>query len=376
MKQALSYGIVHEGLEGIVASETRLSHVDGEHGKLVIAGHDVDALALSHDFEQSCALLFEAASDEPERGETVRERLSEARTRAFERLPKLGDALSQPDGMDALRAALSHMPGDSTREQVVAAAAVYTAAWWRVQRNLEPLPPPPAAGHGEALLAMLDAAHDQARVRALNSYLVTVIDHGFNASTFAARVVASTRSDLVSAVVAGVGALKGPLHGGAPGPVLDMLDSVGDSVRAYLEAELNAGRRIMGMGHRVYRQRDPRALVLERALDRLEQALKSADERESPLRARLVLARSVEREAEQLLAARYPGRKLSANVEFYTAVLLSALGIPNALFTPLFACARSAGWAAHFTEQQRRGRLIRPSARYVGAQPVTPLNPA
>ncbi len=163
----------------------------------------------------------------------------------------------------------------------------------------------------------------------MDRYLVTVSDHGMNASTFTARVIASTRSDVVSAVVGAVGALKGPLHGGAPGPVLDMLDAIAtpDAARAWLEAELDAGRRIMGMGHRVYRVRDPRAAVFERALGELEQAGGATG-----TTGRLALARAVEREAEALLAERHPGRRLKANVEFYTAVLLEALGVPRELF--------------------------------------------
>lgn len=157
-----------------------------------------------------------------------------------------------------------------------------------------------------------------------------------------------------------------------------MLDAIGEpaGARGFLERELDAGRRIMGMGHRIYRQRDPRAFVLERAVTELELALSSgrsaADSggRDSYLRARLQLAREVERVADSLLAQRYPERNLKANVEFYTAVLLSSLGIDSALFSPLFACARSAGWAAHYEEQQRCGRLIRPSALYIGELPA------
>jgi citrate synthase len=189
---------------------------------------------------------------------------------------------------------------------------------------------------------------------------VTVADHGMNASTFAARVVASTGSDAISAVVAGVGALKGPLHGGAPGPVLDMLDAIGAPNRAvsWLESELAAGRRIMGMGHRVYRVRDPRAAVLEAALERLE--------REGTRGGRLPLARAVERAATELLAGRHPERALRTNVEFYTAVLLDALGIDRRLFSATFAVGRVIGWYAHIEEQRRSGRLIRPASRYVG----------
>jgi citrate synthase len=196
--------------------------------------------------------------------------------------------------------------------------------------------------------------------RLLDAYLVTVAEHGFNASTFAARVTASTEADLVASVVAGVATLSGPLHGGAPGPVLDMLDAVGSPERAaeYVRAELAAGRRIMGMGHRVYRVRDPRAFVLERAL--------SAYQGEAGGSPRLLLARAVEAAAETELARKYPERALRANVEFYTALLLEALAIPRAAFTAIFACARVAGYAAHYAEQRLRGRLIRPSALYVG----------
>ncbi len=185
-----------------------------------------------------------------------------------------------------------------------------------------------------------------------------------NASTFTARVVASTGSDLVSAIVAALGALKGPLHGGAPGPVLDMLDAIGRAPRAlaWLETELAAGRRIMGMGHRIYHVRDPRAAALERAAKVLEESGMSAE--------RLPLARVVEREAERLLAERHPGRHLRANVEFYTAVLLDGLGIPRTLFSPMFAVSRVVAWCAHVDEQRAVGRLIRPASVYVG--PLAP----
>jgi len=200
--------------------------------------------------------------------------------------------------------------------------------------------------------------------RLLDAYLVTVAEHGFNASTFAARVTASTGADLASAMVSGVATLSGPLHGGAPGPVLDMLDAVGSPERAgeYVRAELAAGRRIMGMGHRVYRVRDPRAFVLERAI-----ALYQSGQGTS---ARLALARAVEAAAETELSQKYPERSLRANVEFYTALLLEALDVPRGAFTAIFACARIAGYAAHYAEQRQSGRLIRPSAQYVGELPA------
>jgi citrate synthase len=199
---------------------------------------------------------------------------------------------------------------------------------------------------------------DAASVRALDAYLVTVVDHAMCASTFTARVIASTASDLISAMVGAVGALKGPLHGGAPGPVLDMLDAIGapDRAEAWLLGELAAGRRIMGMGHRVYRVRDPRAAVLEEAVRPLA----------SP---RLELARAVERAAAKILRDRKPDRALAANVEFYTAVLLDAVGLPREQFSATFAVSRLAGWSAHVLEQRRTGRLIRPSSHYIGTLP-------
>lgn len=362
------------GLEGIVVAETVLSDVDGERGRLIIAGIDVEELALSHTFEQTVSLLWQNQLPELEPA-ALPARLAQARVRAFAHLSQLGNALALEDGMDALRAAVAHLPGDSHPADVLGALAVYACAWARSREQLPAIAPNPAHGHAQDVLAMLGSPHDAARVAALDGYLTTVIDHGLNASTFAARVVASTRSDLVSAVVAAIGALKGPLHGGAPGPVLDMLDAIGSesSSRVYLEQALARGERIMGMGHRIYRVRDPRALVLERAVERLSASLsQGSGGHEERTRARLVLARTVEREAEALLNARRPNRALRANVEFYTAILLEALGVPRALFTPLFAMSRAAGWIAHIFEQRARGRLIRPSAHYVGAVPALP----
>jgi citrate synthase len=282
--------------------------------------------------------------------------------------------------MDALRAAVAHLsePG-STNEprwsaavRLTGAVAVFAAAWARRRYGLPLVSPDPSIGHVADYLRMLRgepaATHE---VEALDAYFVTVIDHGLNASTFAARVIASTRSDLVSAVTAAIGALKGPLHGGAPGPVLEMLDAVGDASRAreWLGSELGARRRIMGMGHRVYRVRDPRAAVLEAAIDRLRRAVSSSGSGDDAIMRRLELARAVEREASNLLAVRYPDRALRANVEFYTAVLLEAVGVPRALFSATFAASRVVGWTAHVDEERRKGRLIRPSSVYKGGVP-------
>ncbi|MGH0036291.1 MAG: citrate synthase [Myxococcota bacterium] len=357
------------GLEGVVVAETRLSRVDGERGRLVVCGRDIEALVREVRFEGVCSLLW---SGELAGQRALEIELGRARAEAWRRLPELGDALEKADGMEALRAALAHLPtsdpaDDAASEaaRLTGACAVFLAAWARGRlQGRPPIAPDPARPHAEDLLCMLGfEAPEPARVAALDAYMTTVAEHGMNASTFAARVVASTGSDSVSAVVAAVGALKGPRHGGVPGPVLEMFDAIGEArhARSWLEAELDAGRRIMGMGHRVYRVRDPRAAVFEAAVGRLAVAGIASD--------RLGFARCVEREAVAALAARYPERRLEANVEFYTAVLLDAAGLHRAAFTPLFACARVAGWLAHVEEQRRTGRLIRPKARYVGPLP-------
>jgi len=361
-------GRVDSGLEGVVVAESALSRVDGEAGRLIIAGYDVAELAEHASFEQVCALLWEGLPPSAATHESYRVRLAEARVRAFEALPRLAPALAMPDPMDALRASLAliSVDEDSVLVQataVTAATAVFAAARARGGHGLPALAPDPTLDHARDYLRMVRGVDGAPAASALGRYLVTLCDHDMNASTFAARVVTSTGSDMVSAIVAAVGALKGPLHGGAPGPVLDMLDAVAEhgDARGWLEAELAAGRRIMGMGHRVYRVRDPRAAVLEGAIQLLAT--------EPGMRPRLEVGRHVEQAARALLRERSVGRRLEANVEFYTAVLLDAVGLDRRDFTPTFATARVAGWCAHVLEHRRTGRLVRPALRYVGRLP-------
>ena len=357
------------GLDDVIAAETALSDVDGEAGRLVIRGHRVEDLVAGATFEDVFALMWNGTMPSSIEREIARASLARARGRSFRMLTALGAALNAPDAMDALRAAIAHHTsgGDAYRDAVMLTGAipVVAAAWHRARHALPPIAPEATLTQAADFLRMLSGATPSpARVAGLDAYLCCVVDHGLNASTFVARTVASTGSDTVSAVVAAIGALKGPLHGGAPGPVLDMLDAIGHprATRACLEAQLAAGGRIMGMGHRVYRARDPRAAALEVAA--------SALERSGEGRARLRLARVVEREAERILAARHPHRNLRANVEFYTAVLLEAVGIPRDLLSATFAASRVVGWCAHVEEQRRVGRLIRPASRYVGPTPV------
>jgi citrate synthase len=351
------------GLDGLVVAETAISDVDGERGRLVIAGSDVEQLAASSSYEAAVTRVLVAAGGKPlETGE-----LGAARGRTWELLSRVGDALDRRDGMNALRAAMAHLEstGDDRADAATAigAAPVFIAAWSRLRRGLAAIAPDPSLGHAADYLRMTVGGSPAAgAARALEQYLVTVIDHGMNASTFTARVIASTASDLVSSIVGAVGALKGPLHGGAPGPVLDMLDAIGApaNAEAWLLDELAAGRRIMGMGHRIYRVRDPRAAVLELAVKPLA----------SP---RLELARAVETAAAKILRDKKPDRPLAANVEFYTAVLLDAVGLPREQFSPTFGVGRVGGWCAHVLEQRAVGKLIRPASTYVGPMPAASL---
>jgi citrate synthase len=356
------------GLEDVVAVRTRLSDVDGEAGKLVIAGYRVEELAANHGFEEICHLLWFGYLPTPEASMVLRARIGSRRVQVHRILQEQG-ARTLSDPMDALRAVLARFgSSDDLVEDaitMVAAAPVANSWWWNVRGGSEPPTPDAELSTAADYLRMIaNRGLGRTASRALEQYLVTVSDHGVNASTFTARIIASTRSDLVSAVVGAIGALKGPLHGGAPGPVLEMLDAIGSPQHAdeWLRRELEAGRRIMGMGHRVYRVRDPRAAVFERAVVALSEEQGGSD--------RLDLARSVERTAEALLAERHPRRSLKANVEFYTAVLLESVGIPRELFTATFAVGRMAGWTAHIMEQRGEDRMIRPQSRYVGPGPA------
>ncbi|MBN9333286.1 citrate synthase [Devosia sp.] len=350
------------GLDDVIAAETRLSEVDGLNGRLVISGHTLDELAGNRSFEDVLALL---AGDMLPTGSALATRLGAARLRAFAEVAWLDDAilgLSITEGLRALMARLHDGEDADTALLLAAAPAVFVPALVRRRAGLAAIAPDPSSGHAADMLTMLKGrAPSKAEVLALDTYLVTVSDHGLNASTFAARVVASTRAGYTSAMLAALGALKGPLHGGAPGPVLDMLDAVGtpDEAHGWIANALAHGERLMGFGHRIYRVRDPRADALKAALARLG----AAGEIDAQ---RLELAEAVEREALAQLKAKKPDRPLETNVEFFTALLLEALGFPREAFTGVFAAGRVSGWLAHAHEQIEGGRLIRPQSRYVG----------
>ena len=350
-------------LENVIAAETRLSEVDGLNGRLVICGHSLDALAGRKSFEAVLALLLPDVLSTSE--EAVRAELAQARLRAFREVARLDTDLVSLSVTEALRALMARLPDGEDKSVALlqmAAPAVFVPALVRAKAGRKPIPPHAGRGHAAEMLVMLTGDQpDEEHIRALDTYLVTVSDHGLNASTFTARVVASTRAGYASAVLAALGALKGPLHGGAPGPVLDMLDAVAtpDNATAWLAGEISRGERLMGFGHRIYRVRDPRADALKTALNRLG-AAGGMDAN------RLALAEAVERAALAALRAAKPDRVLETNVEFFTALLLEALGFPRDAFTGVFAAGRVGGWIAHAHEQIETGRLIRPQSVYVG----------
>jgi citrate synthase len=359
---------IHNGLDGIIAAETTLSMVDGTAGELVIAGFPVAELALHASFEETTFLLWYGALPEPGELTTFRADLAQRRTLPLVAIELLRTAAHEGvDSMDALRMAtgtislLGARSDDEAARNLLASFPAIVATYWRLCNDHTPIPPRHDLGHAANFLYMLTGAiPSQERVRALETYLNTVVDHGLNASTFTARVIASTNSDFVSAITGAIGALKGPLHGGAPGPALNMVFEIGTASRAeeVLRKKIESGEKLMGFGHRVYKVRDPRADVLAAAAERM--FTRGGD------MALYNLARSVEAEALRLLEEYKPGRNLKTNVEFYTALLLHGLDLEVPLFTPCFAISRVAGWIAHCFEQRRTNRIIRPQSVYRG----------
>lgn len=363
------------GLEGIVAAQTRLSSVDGQAGELIIAGFRVEELAGNASFEETVYLLWH--DELPNAGQLAafRQQLAAQRelpqaaldllhVAATKKVPAM-DALRMATGTLSLEATTISSIAEAQRDAIILTAKFSTivAAYKRLLHGQEPLVPRADLGHAANFLYMLSGKKPSAEhTRSLETYLNTVSDHGLNASTFAARVILSTQSDMISAVTGAIGALKGPLHGGAPGPALDMVFDIGEAGKAepYLRAKLARGERLMGFGHRVYKVRDPRGQVLALAAERLYRA--NGD------MALYELAREVERTAVTLLAEYKPGRKLQTNVEFYTALLLHGLGLETGLFTPTFAIGRVAGWTAHGLEQLSDNRLFRPQSAYTGVK--------
>jgi len=367
------------GLEGVVAARTRLSHVDGLAGELIIGGYELKELAGRVSFEEAAHLLWCGALPHGNQLTDFRRDLAALRTVPAPTMTLLRDAVHAPP-IDALRMASATLsldladPNDISQSADMAAAKMLTArfptlvaAHARLSAGKEPIAPRTDLSRAANFLYMVHGKEpDPVAARALDTYWVTVIDHGMNASTFASRVIASTRSDMVSAVTGAIAALKGPLHGGAPGPVLDMLLEIGSAERAeaWIRNELAAGRRIMGFGHRVYKVRDPRAEVLGKVARDMSAAVLED-------RTLFDLATAVEHTAVRVLDEVKPGRNLRTNVEFYTALVLQSLGLEPRSFVAIFACGRVAGWCAHVIEQHTEDHLIRPQSEYIGPRGLT-----
>ncbi len=360
---------VAEGLEGIVATSTEISLVDGEKGRLVYRGEWVKDLAINYSFEEVCFLLwYGKLPDEVELNEFNR-LMAEHRV-----LPEYIMTILQtlPDNMDimsVLRTCISSM-GDTkyswppTVEEAIEITSLTTtiiAYKHRLKSKKEIIQPSSSLGHVANYLYMLTGnIPEPVHVKALNSYFVLTMEHGMNASTFTSRIITSTESDMISAITGAIGAMKGPLHGGAPSEVMDMLGEIGtkDNIEPWIRKQLESGKKLMGFGHRVYKTQDPRAEALREVTKSL-----SGDD---PW---LELAYLVEQQAILLLSEYKPGRNLYTNVEFYAAAVLRAVNMPTQLFTPTFTASRIVGWTANVLEQSNNNRIYRPQSLYKGIIP-------
>ena len=366
--------IIYKGLEGITAAATNIAEVDGQNGRLTLRGYDVSELSGKVTFEEVAYLLWNGNLPMQSEYDDLKAEMSAARSLPAPVMAALADLAPHSSGMHILRMGASMLSiGDPDVDSMDLALAKRRAArlqaqmsaivahTYRLRQGRDIVTPKPEHGLAAGFLYMLEGVEpDPARVDGLNAYMVAVSEHGLNVSTFCARVAISTDSDMVSALTAAVGALKGPKHGGVPGPVLDMLRAIGtpEQTDAFIRAEMAAGRRIMGFGHRIYKVRDPRAALLSAAAEKMA-ALTNDYEL-------LNLTKSVEQTTIDVLAELKPGRDLYANVELYAALILHAVGVPSELFTPVFAVGRTAGWTAHMIEQLDGNRIIRPDSLYTG----------
>src|SRR5438105_1041843 len=356
------------GLEGVVAAQTEISEVDGQNGRLIYRGGYLIEELFGKSFEEIAHLLFIGELPSPPQLKDFSSKLAERRALNGQARAALGGLNPDVDPMDAMRtivsahAAAPGCPKPSVDDAIslTAVGPSVVAAFCRHRQGKAPVEPRPDLGQAANFLYMLDGEDASSdRVRWLESYLVLLADHGLNASTFTARVACSTGSDLASAIVAAIGALKGPAHGGAATAALEMIEQVPgpDAAEQFVLDRLNRHERLMGFGHRVYRTYDPRAKILREL----------ASEANPPFYA---IASRVEETALRELLRRHPERPNAANVDYYAAGVLQAAGFPKEFFTCVFAVSRMVGWTAHVLEYtQKDGRLIRPASEWVGPDP-------
>jgi citrate synthase len=370
---------VPRSLKGVIVADTALGDVRGLEGFYHYRQYSAPDLAATRTLEDVWYLLLEGELPTRAERDAYTARIAALRVLPDELLAMLPSvAASSRVPLGGLRTALSQLAAMEDMPQTYdadaatisanamrlsAATPVLIAALHRLSIGEQPIAPRTDLGHAANYLFMIDGVvPDAARARAIEQYLILTVDHGFNASTFTSRVVTSTGADVGSAVVAALGALSGPLHGGAPSRALDTLDAIGspENTEAWVRAAVGHGERIMGFGHAVYRTADPRSVMLRGI----------AQDLGGPL---VDFAVQVESTVERVLAELKPGRELHTNVEFYAGVVMELCGLPRALFTPTFAASRIIGWAAQILEQSEETAIIRPSARYVGPEPPQPV---
>jgi citrate synthase len=359
------------GLEGIVAAQTAISMVDGANGRLVYRGYVIADLAEEMSFEEVAYLLWYGNLPTRVELDGLTQELAAFRTLTQAANIALDALPTDTDPMDVLRSVVSVQGVEHKLEKPTIPLAIHATAsfptilamFHRRQQGLPAIMPRPDLGHAANYLYMVNGKESSPElVRALNTYLVLLADHGMNASTFVARVIASTDSDLASCLVGAIGALKGPAHGGAPSAVMDQLEQIGTAENAerWMRAARKEKVRFMGFGHRIYRTYDPRAKILKELCARLNPKFYE-------------LASKVEETALQILHEEHPERPQATNVEFYSAGVLQGIGLPKEYFPPTFAVSRASGWTAHVLEQSANNRLIRPQSEYIGPEPRKPV---
>ncbi len=369
------------GLEGVVVAETEVGDVRGQEGFYHYREYNAVELAEKRTLEDVWHLLYEGHLPTTAEREAFAQEIRSLREIPLTvkgLLPAIATAGDHFVPLDALRSAYSllayaldfrswlDIDSAALRANAMQTSAVMPTlimALYRLNQGLEPIDPHPDLPYAANYLYMLTGeVPEPGHARAIEQYLISTTDHGFNSSTFTARVITSTGADLGSAVVGAIGALSGPLHGGAPSRALDMLDAIGtpDKAEAWIRSSVEKGERIMGFGHRIYKTDDPRSLMLRGVAERLGGDM-------------VDFAKKVERTVVEVLAELKPGRNLYANVEFYAGVVMDNVGLPRTLFTPTFTSSRVIGWTAHILEQAADNRLIRPSAHYAGPLPPVPV---
>lgn len=360
--------VAPKGLEGVVVTKTAISKIDGEKGKLIIRGYDVVELASKFSFEEVAYLLWYGSL--PSTGElsdfkgklSSQNRLGPEIVRFIKTTPVDANPLSLLRTVTSLIGMREEKSKSEPASSAISLASKFPAilsSFDRSRKGLEIIEPSKDLSYSQNHLYMLTGKNPSKELSdALDSYLILLSDHGLNSSTFSAIVTISTLTDYYSAVTSAIGALKGPLHGGAPSQVWEMFSEIGDkkNARKWLEDRIESGGRIMGFGHRIYRTEDPRSKALKVIAGKI--AKPEVFE----------LADYVESTARELLRERHPERTLETNVEFYSSVVLNAVGIPVDMFTPTFACSRLFGWTAHILEQLFDNKLFRPDSEYVGPE--------